>query len=165
MTTVVFRDGVMASDTRGTHGDAGIMKCNKLFRVMVKATPRAKPREHILGICGDVYAAMCFVNWYGSGKPRPEIFDNMHESEEFGVMIWTGRKLLEVNRLCAFVEVEEKFHAIGSGAAYALGAMACGKSASEAVRIACRYDGYSGLPVVTMSLKPSRLDANVSASV
>jgi hypothetical protein len=165
MTTVAFRDGIMVADTRGTHSDAGIMKCTKLFRKTFKATARAKPREHILGICGDVYAAMVFVNWYGSGKPRLEMFDNMHESEEFGIMIWTGRKLFEVNRLCTPVEVEDRFHAIGSGAAYAIGAMASGKSALDAVRIACRYDGWSGLPAVSMSLKGSRLDANVSPGV
>lgn len=155
----------MAADTRGTHSDAGIMKCTKLFRKLVKPTPRARPREHILGICGDVYAAMVFVNWYGSGKPRTEIFDYMTEDEEFGILVWTGKKLYEVNRLCTFVEVEDRFHAIGSGAAYALGAMACGKTAPEAVRIACRYDGYSGLPIVSMQLKRNPVDVNVSTGV
>lgn len=164
MTTVVFRDGIMAADTRGTHADAGITKCTKLFRKTFKATPRAKPREHLLGICGDVYAAMVFVNWYGSGRPRTDIFDNFHESEEFGILIWTGKKLYEANRLCTLIEVEDKFHAVGSGAMAALGAMACGKSAIEAARIACRYDNNSGLPVVSMSLR-TRLDPRVSASV
>lgn len=165
MTTVAFRDGVMSADSRGTHSDAGIMKCTKLFRKTFKATPRAKPREHLLGICGDVYAAMVFVNWYGSGKPRTDIFDYFHESEEFGILIWTGRKLYEANRLCTLIEVEDKFHAVGSGAAYALGAMACGKSAPEAVRIACRYDGYSGLPVVSVRLKGPQVDQRVTNGV
>lgn len=42
--------------------------------------------------------------------------------------------------------------AAGSGADLALGAMAAGKSAREAVAIACRFDINSRLPVHTMAL-------------
>lgn len=165
MTTVAFKDGQMAADTRGTHCDAGIVKCTKLFRKMVRHSPRAKSREHILGVCGDMFPAMVFVNWYGTGKPRPHMLDNVFDEENFEVLVWTGRKLYEVNRLCTFVEVEDKFHAIGSGAAYALGAMAAGKSAAEAVRIACRYDGASGLPLVSMRIRTLPVDTPVNPTV
>jgi hypothetical protein len=43
--------------------------------------------------------------------------------------------------------------AVGTGAELALGAMASGKSARDAVSIACRFDINSRLPVHAMSLK------------
>ena len=41
-------------------------------------------------------------------------------------------------------EIEMPYFAWGSGAKYALGAMAKGASAEEAINIACQFDPYSG---------------------
>lgn len=46
--------------------------------------------------------------------------------------------------------------AVGSGGDLALGAMEAGKSAAEAVRIACKRDVNSRLPIHVMHLKASR---------
>jgi hypothetical protein len=40
--------------------------------------------------------------------------------------------------------------AVGSGGAYALGAMLAGKSAEDAVKIACKLDNNSGLPIESL---------------
>jgi len=45
--------------------------------------------------------------------------------------------------------------AVGTGAAVAIGAMDAGKSAREAVEIACRRDPNSKAPVHSVALKPS----------
>lgn len=50
-------------------------------------------------------------------------------------------------------EINMRIAAIGTGADLALGAMAAGKSAREAVRIACRFDLASRPPVHTLHLK------------
>lgn len=50
------------------------------------------------------------------------------------------------------VEIREPFYAIGSGAAYAVGAMAAGKSAGEAVAIASRFDPATGNGVDTVEV-------------
>lgn len=44
-------------------------------------------------------------------------------------------------------------YAIGSGSQFAIAAMACGKTAAEAVRIAIRFDNGSGGRVESMRLK------------
>ncbi len=133
MTTVTYRDGIMSADSRATHGDAGTTSAIKLFR------KRVGRREHLIGIAGDLYAALIFVEWYGKGEAkRPEQFADLFDAgEDFGALIWDGRSLWECNRLCRLAPVEEPYFAIGSGAPYALAAMDCGKSAREAVRIAC----------------------------
>jgi ATP-dependent protease HslVU (ClpYQ) peptidase subunit len=53
-------------------------------------------------------------------------------------------------------EVNRGPAAVGSGADFAMGAMAAGKTAREAVAIACKYDIHSRLPVHTMSLVRAR---------
>lgn len=146
MTTVAFRDGVLATDSRGNHSDAGIVKAKKLFRKTIGR------REHIIGVAGDLFSAMVFIDWYGTKERPPEALAHLFdEGEDFEALIWTGKKLFEANRLCRLVEIEDKYYAIGSGAPYALAAMDCGKSAAEAIRIACRRDNNSGLPVVAMN--------------
>lgn len=41
-------------------------------------------------------------------------------------------------------ELSSKFYATGSGRDFAIAAMHCGRTAKEAVEIACLYDVYSG---------------------
>lgn len=149
MTTIAFKDGILAADSRVTHGDAGATVGTKLFR------KRIARREHLIAVAGDLYTAMIFVDWYGKGEiKRPEQFDNLIDAgEDFGVLVWDGRHLHEYNRHCRGLIVEEAYWSIGSGAPYALAAMDCGKSAREAVRVACKRDNHSGLPVSWMRVR------------
>ncbi len=64
----------------------------------------------------------------------------------------TPQGLFEYDVYCRAEEVIDDFYAIGSGAKVALGAMACGKSAIEAVRIAARFDPYTGGRINSESL-------------
>ncbi len=147
MTTVVFDGLTMASDSRAVDTDVGISRCKKIFR------KRIGKKDHLIGIAGDLFAAMVFFDWYGSGKPVPtELTASDHTEEEFGALIWDGRKLYTANKFCRLVEVDEKYYAIGSGAAHAITAMDCGKTAKQAVQMAIRRDANSGGPVVTDSL-------------
>jgi ATP-dependent protease HslVU (ClpYQ) peptidase subunit len=147
MTTVAFDGLTMAADSRGTDDDAGIVKCQKIYR------KRLGKRDCLIGIAGDEFAALVFIDWYGSGKPVPhELISLDPETEDFGVMIWDGRKLWQANRFCRPVEILDKKFAIGSGAQFALAAMDCGKTAKQAVQLACRRDCNSGGPVVTEAL-------------
>lgn len=85
---------------------------------------------------------MVFVDWYGTGKPIPDIF--LHLGGDFTCLVLTPQGLFEYDVYCRAEEVLDDFYAVGSGAKVALGAMACGKSAVEAVRIAARFDPYTG---------------------
>lgn len=46
--------------------------------------------------------------------------------------------------------IECEYHAIGSGAKYALGAMAMGADAVQAVNVAARFDPHCGAPVLAL---------------
>ena len=53
-------------------------------------------------------------------------------------------------------EISEDFFAVGSGATHAIAAMEAGKSAKDAVHIACRRDLYTRAPVHVMALVPKK---------
>lgn len=94
---------------------------------------------------------MLYYEWYGSGKSMPDQLRHIQTDEQFGVLILIGKQLYEGDSICRPVEVEAKFHAIGSGAQAALGAMRYGASAYEAANIACEIDPACGRPIIVMS--------------
>lgn len=153
MTVIVYKEGVLAADTRIVHPDSGITRGTKLFR------KRVGRREHILGFAGSLSGAMTYLDWYCSGKPMPDILRNLPVDEYFGVLILIGKQLYEGDNICRPVEVESKFHAIGSGAQAALGAMRMGATALQAANIACDIDPGCGRPIVLMSLTTQKRGA------
>jgi ATP-dependent protease HslVU (ClpYQ) peptidase subunit len=150
MTVICYKDGIIAADTRLTHCDAGIMRGTKLFR------KRVGRRDHILGFAGHMSYATVYLDWYCSGKPMPDQLRSMSPDNNFSVLILIGKQLYEADSICRPVEVEAKFHAVGSGAQAALGAMRYGASALEAANIACDIDPTCGRPIVLMSTQPTK---------
>lgn len=147
MTTIAFRDGIMAADSQETTDIK--MHCRKLFR---RTSPTG--RRVIIGTAGSSYAGMIHVDSYSKGSERPKVLDNIESDEDFQNLIWDGKALWEINWLWHPIRVprSHKFFAIGSGAAAALGAMHMGASAKEAVNTAKKIDNLTGGRVSCMSL-------------
>lgn len=151
MTTIAYRDGVIAADSRVTHGEnesARIHSCKKLFRKTV--TQGKKSFDVIIATAGESSPGMVFVDWYGTGKPIPEMF--MHLGGDFICLVLSPQGLFEFDVYCRGEQVLDDFYAVGSGAKAALGAMHCGKSAIEAVRVAARIDPYTGGRITSETL-------------
>jgi hypothetical protein len=151
MTTIAYRDGILATDSQltvDTGSGARKHSCRKLFRKRI--TEGKKSYDVIIATAGESSPGMVFVDWYGSGKPIPDLF--LHIGGDFTCLVLTPRGLLEFDVYCRGELVESEFYAIGSGAMAALAAMHCGKSAVEAVRVAARIDPYTGGRIVTESL-------------
>lgn len=156
VTTVVYRDGVMAADSRATieteAGGARMYRCEKLYRKIV-GTGR-KRHEVLLGVAGEATPALLFVDWYGSDKPPPQIFADM--VSDFSVLIYSKHGLFEADAYCRPERILERFWAIGSGAKAALGALHMNASARQACSVACKIDPYSGIPITWMELTPGK---------
>ena len=154
MTTIAYRDGILAADSWATYsseaGGARRHVCTKLYRKTVGEGK--KTREVIIGTAGESAPACVFVDWFGSGRPIPEVL--LQLGGDFACLVLTHDGLFEADVYCRLDRVQEEFFAIGSGAKAALAAMHCGKSAIEAVRIAARIDPYTGGRIVSMSLEP-----------
>jgi hypothetical protein len=151
MTTIAYRDGILAADSRLTvDSGSGARKhfCRKLFRKRI--TEGKKAYDVVIATAGESSPGMVFVDWYGSGKPVPDLF--LHIGGDFTCLVLTPKGLFEYDLYCRGELIEEEFYAVGSGSMAAIAAMHCGKSALEAVRIASRIDPFTGGRIVTESI-------------
>jgi hypothetical protein len=147
MTTVAFRDGVMAADSRGNDEHVGIVPIPKVFKKKIKG------KEYIFGVAGYWEAAMMFIEWYRTrDNALHERLMKLTGDNDFDVLIWDGKKLMCADAFMYPVEVTEEYYAIGSGAAHAITAMDCGKSARQAVQMSMKRDPSTGGRIVSMRL-------------
>ena len=163
MTTIAYKDGVMAADTRwsddgvvtvhqskllkfdtgallGGAGDCDDREIVNMFS-KVRLISQLPSRSELGGIqlCYDGIFVLPFgrvFRVYTSGVAPGN--RNCHLYDQFGLYEIHTRGPL----------------AVGSGGVIARVAMECGKSAVEAVEVACRFDTSSGLPVTSVSLNP-----------
>lgn len=142
MTTIAYRAGVLAGDSQAT--DDQVWQTNKVERIGTSAG------ELLVGWCGDVHASLVFVEWLKNDQSRKPDLSN--EDFEAIVVAKTGRVTIWNQSLVSW-RPKGKFFAIGSGAQSAMGAMHAGKSAIEAVKIACKVDPYTRGPVRSLRIK------------
>lgn len=130
MTTVAWKDGMLAADSRAT-GAGGMVNVQKVFSL---------PDGRAVGFSGDLSASLQFVEVLKAGAP-----EKFKARGDFiaAVMDIDGSVLIYESGKVP-IQIHDKFYAIGSGGMAALGAMACGKSAKEAVKIAARFDENTG---------------------
>lgn len=129
----------MAADKRITFaGGNAVFKTSKLHRV----------NGSIIGFCGNPEQALQFIEWRRNPDAKPTFSEPVFEAIELtadGQMLWWGSEMMAI-------PIEDDHYAIGSGAAYALGAMAQGASVKEAIQIAAMYDANTGTEVQTLTL-------------
>lgn len=138
MTVVAYDGKTLAADRQATYGNTPF-PVTKIFRV----------GNDLVAGSGDWSECLAFLEWYesvkfaklGGSPPKPDF------KEGFGILVIRNGELWRYERELVPFLINVPFWAIGSGADYALGAMACGKSAKEAVEIACQFDINCGLGV------------------
>lgn len=140
MTTIAYRDGVLAADTAATAGEAITGQISKVYDGAVWLIA-------VSGNAEDIPKAIRYIGSSDAVKEAIKFSDNFAalviERATGKVMQFEGAEMFEVRA---------PFYARGSGRDFALGAMAAGATAAEAVEIACRYDCYSRAPVETVTL-------------
>ncbi len=135
MTTIAFDGKTLATDSLMTASGVRFGTVDKIFKLNDGS---------VLAICGAYSLAQPLIDWLNGIAEMPG-----YDADETisGILIPSD----ESHPL----EISTKYYkfracipwAGGSGEAIALTAMKCGKSAIEAVKIACELDIYSGLPV------------------
>lgn len=143
MTTIAYKDGVLAADSMMTGGSVPFR-----FATVDKIT-HCNDRAVIGAAAGHYRAYPTFLEWIEAGAEgnAPQV-----EEEAEGVLIracagkapeiwlWSGGQTLI--RL-----PDDAFVALGSGERFALGAMFAGADAIDAVRCGISYDSASGGPI------------------
>lgn len=140
MTTIAYRDGIVVADTQVSEPDWSAARARKIHRV----------GPYILGGCGDLNEIERFRCWVTEGlKGNPAVSEN---SETFLILPEGGFLcFMSENRSC---KLEADYYAWGSGRRFAIGAMAMGATAAQAVEIAALHDNSTSLPLHTLHVNP-----------
>jgi hypothetical protein len=170
MTTIAYRDGVLAADSCFTHeseaGGSRRANCIKLYRKFVTLhnvpEKRVEIQDVLVGLSGESGPGMVFLD--AIFAPRAlhdedatrELF--AHGGADFSALVLTRNGLFEYDGWYRGERVIEPYWAIGSGTKVALGAMEMSATAEQAVTIACRWDAHTRGPVVTAELLPYDTD-------
>lgn len=148
MTTVAYRDGVIAVDTLGVSNSGMIRETKKLHRI----------HGAIIGLSGVYDDCLTFVDWWERGHdmaalPQFILYRGAEDAPDFhaivldaaGVYLWTEHFQPS--------PIHEPFFSLGSGAMAARAAMHMGASAERAVEVAMKVDLHTGGRVESERLK------------
>lgn len=152
MTTIAIRDGIMAADTAVFEGAvyAGIIS------KIVKARDGS-----LVGASGKAAACWDYIHRAQVESDKP-----MQIGEDASALIIKpDGSVWCIEAGGPPFRIEGPFHATGPGAGVAIGAMAAGATAEEAVEIACRYDKASRAPVETLRLNERELTEEEKAAL
>ena len=138
MTTVAYRDGVLAVDSQVTDGN----------RFEGAAIKWRKGNGWVAAVAGSLSAINILdeISILSNGRPvLPH--KEMDESSEGFIVTESGVFYFSRHGVTTW---DAPFYAAGSGGTLAIGAMAHGASAEEAVQIACKYDTKTCEPVYAL---------------
>lgn len=135
MTTIAYDGKTLAADTLASNGIK--WRFRKLYRL---------PDGSLFGAAGSCQEILAVLAWLRRGEKPSDLqnFEGLIVSQA-GVSALGMRLMRE--------PVVERYYAVGSGAHFAIAAMACGRSAVQAVRIAARFDPGTGGRVESMRLR------------
>lgn len=141
MTTIAFRNGIMAADT-STYIHEGNLRMPSDRSTKLRRLSDGS----VVGAAGVRRQISDFVAWYEKGQdgPRPSIdlATIIHCFPDGRVSVYDGSYDERDVTNC-------EFYACGSGAMAALAAMSMGASAEQAVKVAMLYDPWTGGEVQT----------------
>ena len=139
MTTIAWDGRTLAADKQSTWGGTPT-RTRKIFRAK-----HPDGRVMIYGCAGLTQECQAYTRWIDGEIEKPDFTDISILSIDQKGRIWYA------NQSMLWARIITKRWAIGSGCDYALGAMAAGKSAADAIRIASKLDVNTGLGVDTLS--------------
>lgn len=133
MTTVAFKDGILATDSMYSAGNA-TLGTGKKINVF---------ENHIIVGTGSIVGIKTFLLFHQELPYNAEIFKD--ENNEIDILVFekVTKRIISFNKHLVPYEYDAPFYTLGSGAEYAMGAMAKGATPQEAVLIASQYDKFT----------------------
>lgn len=136
MTTIAYRDGVMAGDRRVTEDSLVAFEMRKVFK--------RKSDGALVGGVGNTTILQRYVDWFLDGERGFKPNMGLTKDDETCVIVARPSGKVEYHDRNGIQPILGKFFAIGSGASAALGALEMGATARQAVRVASKYDTNTG---------------------
>lgn len=148
MTTIAYRKGVMAADSKTSFGDVSYARSTKIHKLadgsLIGFSGSATSCERMLEVMKHAII--------GGGLSH-DLFQECKGASAIYVDASSEKVYcIEGGKRSGYFELEGEFFADGSGFIVALAAMKAGASAEKAVEIACELDNNSGGPVTTLTL-------------
>jgi len=140
MTTIAYREGIMAADSGVWFGDGLAPWARKLVR---------DGEGTLYGVCGNAGQAQAFIEWVeaGSHGERPTADKVEEDRSSYLVMKVTRGGPIRILTAYGCEVYDAPYFAIGAGNAGALSAMFCGASAIRAIEAAIAHAGGAIGPV------------------
>lgn len=142
MTTVAFKDGILAADSMITSEDTIIsITEQKVF----------KTKKYLCAYCGELGIGQSFIEWVQNDFSKDYVPKNLSgeiKGDFTGIVIDKDSNIkiyqCDENGMNSFSYGKQKIGAWGNGASFALGAMYAGVGAKQAVQIAAQLDTHTG---------------------
>lgn len=145
MTCIAIKGDTIAADSRLTF-ETTPATCEKIFRI----------RGLLVGVAGEGKGLNDYLAYFRGNCKSPESFDF---EDAHALVLCPARGILLYSESAYPVALQEPYFAIGSGAGVALGALHAGKSVTEAIEAAIRWDTGCGGPVQSLTLRRKRKSA------
>jgi ATP-dependent protease HslVU (ClpYQ) peptidase subunit len=134
MTTIAYRDGILAADGRTTYGNTIFTDNNKKIHRLSDGA--------LFALCGDVSYVQPMLDALEDDEAELPIAE---EGSSFtAVIVEKNGKLRLYEGRGGYIALDAPYYAFGSGEEYAIGAMDMGASAEEAVKVASGRDLGTG---------------------
>lgn len=140
MTTIAYRDGILASDT-GIHGGGYFV-----------GETEEKIFEHqgsLFGVTGDLSAIVILKKWLEDGRSLEKLPDFKKDNVEI-IEINPGGKVFFLYETFLPIHIDAEYHALGSGDRIAIGALDIGATATMAIEICIKRDCYTAGKVISL---------------
>ena len=147
MTTIVYKDGVMAADTQVTFGQSKILASKKIKKI----------NGCLVGAAGQVNVCQEYMRWFKEKVPRVKISQlpkfMSAESTNFEILVINpkGEIWFQIGNN-APERIYGQYYGIGSGKPYAMTALHLGLDPKAAIRTAMKFDTGTGGQVHTLRL-------------
>lgn len=141
MTIIAFKDGVLAADSAFVQEDMMFGTAEKIWR---------RQDGTLVGGHGDAGYCEQFREWVMSGEEgEPPAGPETEDGYSCGLIVRPDCSL-EIHTPRGVLPFNGPYYAMGSGSALAIGAMAFGATAQEAVQIAADHCCWCGGPITSL---------------
>lgn len=140
MTTIAWDGKTLAADKQGTQGDKAAYTVTKVFR---------RKDGALIAAVDNIALGMGFIRWFLKGE-KGKAPPLKVEDEWTALLVIRKDGTMERHEPEGWFNIEGKF-AAGSGKSLALLAMDLGATAEEAVKLASKYDVYTGSEIDTVT--------------
>lgn len=152
MTVLAWDGNSLAADKQATEGGL------RHLTTKIKRVEKGRFKGYLIGGSGATSQANMMMGWFESGA-EPDRFPQYQDTDDLSaqlLVITPKREILRFDFNPIPIVFNDDMYALGNGRDVALGAMAMGARAAEAVEIASRLCTGCGMGVDVLDLEASK---------